>query len=130
MKTKKEVNLLIKTIGQFTSLISDFSEFSKKNPNVPINLFKLNIVNSVLKVAKSFLSSEYLPLDEFSSFGEDDLPTNSDVLLILNLYLRGFERFVEDNINYDFSNNTQWKLEGKNSDIDVDISELFGRKDG
>lgn len=130
MKSKDEIALLIKTIGQVSSLIDDFSELSKKAPNSPINKFKLNLINNVLSIANTFLVNGYLPLQEFTLFEEDSITSNSDVLIMLNQYIKGFEQFVEDNIQYDFSHDAHWIINKKCTDIYINISKLFGRKDG
>lgn len=73
-------------------LYTEFKELSKKKPDSPINTNKGNIVNRVLNPTKDLLSGEsvvaYLDILDL-----DELPTNSDVILILNQYLRATVSF-------------------------------------
>ena len=46
----------------------------------------LEYVNQSIKEANELLK-EGKPYSEFESFEEEDLPTNSDVLMMLSLYL-------------------------------------------
>lgn len=47
---------------------------------------KLKYVNKTLEAANDVLGDDK-PYDDFEKFSEEDLPTNSDVLMILSLYL-------------------------------------------
>ncbi len=68
------------------TLRNEFRELSSKKPNDQVNPFKLKYVNQSIKEANELLQ-EGKPYSEFESFREEDLPTNSDVLMMLSLYL-------------------------------------------
>ena len=74
--------------GQILGLRNDMAELSKKKPDDPVNKFKLNLINNVIKDANSYLGGDNLPLAGFTIFDEDALPTNSDVMMVLSQYLR------------------------------------------
>lgn len=67
------------------TLRNEFRELSSK-PNDQVNPLKLKYVNQSIKEANELLK-DGKPYSEFESFEEEDLPTNSDVLMMLSLYL-------------------------------------------
>lgn len=75
-----------KVLEQMRTLLHEFRILSGKKPNEPINVFKLKYVNKTLEAANDVLGDDK-PYDDFEKFSEEDLPTNSDVLMILSLYL-------------------------------------------
>lgn len=68
------------------TLRNEFRELSSKKPNDQVNPFKLKYVNQSIKEANELLK-DGKPYSEFESFEEENLPTNSDVLMMLSLYL-------------------------------------------
>ena len=64
----------------------EFRELSSKKPNDQVNTFKLKYVNQAIEAANEVLK-DYKPYADFEKFSEEDLPTNSDVLMMLSLYL-------------------------------------------
>ena len=99
--TVDDIDKFEKVQGQLEGLLSEIAVLAKKSPNDGVNKFKLNFINKVLKEANNILEEEYIPLDSFSQFNEDDLPSNSDVTFILSQYLRCFEKLRADNIKED-----------------------------
>lgn len=75
-----------KILEQMRTLMHEFRILSGKKPNDPINVFKLKYANKTLMAANDVLGDDK-PYDDFEKFSEEDLPTNSDVLIILSLYL-------------------------------------------
>lgn len=73
-------------LSLISTLRNEFRELSSKKPNDQVNPFKLKYVNQSIKEANELLQ-EGKPYSEFESFREEDLPTNSDVLMMLSLYL-------------------------------------------
>ena len=98
MKTKEDVENLEKLIGQLQGLHSEISQLAKKSPNDGLKLFKLKLVNKILKSGNDILTGRYVPFDDFRQFDEDQLPTNSDVTMILSQYMEQAERFRSDNM--------------------------------
>ena len=99
--TVDDIDKFEKVQGQLEGLLSEIAVLAKKSPNDGVNKFKLNFINKVLKEANNILEEEYIPLDSFSQFNEDDLPSNSDVTFILSKYLSCFEKLRADNIKED-----------------------------
>ena len=98
MKSKADIENLEKLIGQLHRLHSEISQLAKKSPNDGLNKFKLNLVNKVLANGNMLLEGQYKPFDDFEQFSEDDLPTNSDVAMILAQYMEQTERFRSDHV--------------------------------
>lgn len=117
MKTKEDVENLEKLIGQLQGLHSEISQLAKKSPNDGLNTFKLRLVNKVLKSGNNILTARYVPFDDFKQFEEDQLPTNSDVTMILSQYLEQAERFRSDHMTW---HQSRWRyiVDGAPSDIE------------
>lgn len=93
----KEVDLFERVEAQLQALYTEISLLSKSKPNDAINKFKLKFTNTVLSAANEILGDKYRPFTDFDLFGEDDVPSNSDVVLILSQYLNSLEIFRADN---------------------------------
>lgn len=98
MKNEDDVKFLEKLIVQLQSLHSEISQLTKKSPNDGLNLFKLNLVNKVLLDGNKILTKNYKPFEDFDVFDEATVPTNSDVTMILALYMEQAERYRSDNV--------------------------------
>lgn len=114
--TLEQIDLFEKVNNQLISLHEEISALSKKSQNDALNKFKLKFVNQTIKEANNLLGEEYKPFGEFDCFIEEDLPTNSDVTMILGQYLTCMEKLRTDNISY---SNFQWIwfAEGKPTNI-------------
>ena len=84
-----------------------FQELSKKKPDGALNKRKVEIVNRLLRGIHSTLEGEstnaYLDL-----LDEDDLPQNSDVVLILGQTLATMETFKEKYYGHQSSAGFAW----------------------
>jgi hypothetical protein len=94
---KEDVDTFEKLIAQLLSSHEELSLLSKKSPNDAVNKFKLKFINSLLEQANEFLGSRYKPFADFSSFVDDELPQNSDVIFILAQYIGNFDNYKADN---------------------------------
>lgn len=117
MKSKGEVENLEKLIGQLQGLHDEITQLVKKSPNDALNPFKLKLVNNVLESANALLRDRYRPFDDFDRFDLDDLPSNSDVTMILAQYMEQAERFRSDNVGRDPLGRWYYQVDGKLSDI-------------
>lgn len=117
MKSKEDVEKLEKLLGQINGIYSEISALSKKSPNDGVNKFKLNLINKVLASANDVLGPSYLPFDDFSQFDVDDLPTTSDVTVVISQYMEEAERYRSDNVILDRG----WKyvIDGRSSNIEA-----------
>ena len=97
MKTEKEVQDFLKVLVQAKEALKDLLELSKKKPDDAVNKFKLGFVNTILEQANSILGKGNKPFDSFKTFSEDDVPTNSDVVLILSQYVGCLRKVGREN---------------------------------
>lgn len=75
-----------KVLEQVRTLKYEFRALSSKKPNEPLNNFKVKYVNQTLADANTVLGEDK-PYKNFELFSDEELPTNSDVLMMLSLYL-------------------------------------------
>lgn len=73
-------------LQQLRAMAEDFENLSKKKPDDKLNKFKVELVNDLLRRANSVLSPG-TPIKSFVEFDSEDLPSNSDVLLVLSQYV-------------------------------------------
>ena len=94
-KAEKHDNLM----PLLNSMFREFQELSKKKPDGALNKRKVEIVNRLLRDIHGILEGEstsaYLDL-----LDEDDLPQNSDVILILGLAVAAMNTFREKYCGY------------------------------
>ena len=88
-------------------MFREFQELSKKKPDSALNKRKVELVNRLLRGIHSILEGEstnaYLDL-----LDEDDLPQNSDVVLILGQTLAAMETFKEKYYGHQPSGDFAW----------------------
>lgn len=116
--TQEEVDLFEKLQAQLEGLYNEISALSKKSQNDALNKFKLKFVNQILTESNVLLEDDYRPFTDFSTFDENDMPTNSDVAMMLTQYLNCFEKLRVDNIrkNLNFPQYWYWIVDTKLSD--------------
>ena len=113
MKTVADVQEFERVEQQLHSMLGEMSELSKKKPNDAVNKFKLKLIN-VLITAMNKLLETYKPFNDFDTFDDNDLPTNSDVVVMLSQYNGSTLRFRTDNTEYDRATSDWiWRLPGK-----------------
>lgn len=80
-------------------IYGELQELSKKKPDTPLNNFKVKSINRVLEPIKELLKEEnmYPFLDVLDM---DDMPTNSDVVLILSQYIKSMDIFHDKYYGY------------------------------
>ena len=103
---------LYNTINPLINYIfKELKDFSKKNQNDPINLTKVKMINRLLVKAQIILKNEpsinYLDLLE-----ENQLPSISDAVLIVSLYISALETFHSDHYYYDNDLGSVWDNPG------------------
>tara|TARA_R110000868_G_scaffold194517_3_gene439952 strand:- start:1561 stop:1953 length:393 start_codon:yes stop_codon:yes gene_type:complete len=117
MKTREDIELLEKLVGQLQGLHDEITQLSKKSPNDGLNPFKLKLVNRVLDDANSLLNDRYRPFDDFEQFDNDDLPSNSDATMMLGQYMEQIERFRSDQVVRDRHGAWHYLVDGQPSNI-------------
>lgn len=106
---------------QIAQLHIEISELSRKKPNDEINKFKLKFINQLVSSANNLLTAKFMPFSDFTVFSEDELPSNSDITMILSQYLSCLERYRVSNIKHSSSDYSwYWVINGKVSDISSD----------
>ena len=114
---ENEVNSFIQLYAQIEALYTEVSLLSKKNPIDVINKFKLRYINKTLEKANNILKDERKPFSDAAFFEEDNLPSNSDVTMILSQYLSCMEELRSANIEEGMRNEWFWLVNGKVSPI-------------
>lgn len=113
---KDDIILFEKLRVQFEALHKELSPHALKKPNDAINKFKISIVNNYLKDINRIISEEFIPISGFLVFDEDTLPSISDVVLVIDQYLKSMEMFRSCNIHYDRGDNCWFYNEDENDD--------------
>jgi hypothetical protein len=113
--TEQEINNFEKTQGQLSSLHEEISALAKKSPSDSLNKFKLKFVNKAIAEANHLLGARYKPFDDFDQFDDVEVPSNSDVNLILGQYLNCLEKMRSDNIQQDSNRRWVWVIDNKNT---------------
>ncbi len=94
---KKSIDHFKKIQSQIESLHKEIGLLAKKSPNDALNAFKLGFVNQSIIEAGAILGPAYKPFGDFDSFKDEELPSNSDVTMILGQYLVCMEKLRADN---------------------------------
>lgn len=117
--TKTQLENFIKLQEQIEGMFQELSILSKKNPDKPLNKFKIKLVNSVLDTANSILDEKNRPFTDFERFDEDELPSNSDVVVMLSQYLKCLEKYRSENIAKGLNDpyNWYWVIDGKQTKV-------------
>jgi len=90
-KAKEQYYLLTPLLQ---STYREMSELSKKKPESPLNMYKVKMINRILVPLKELLKNETVA-DYLDVLDTDDLPTNSDVVLIMSQYNKAVDMFYE-----------------------------------
>ena len=101
---------------QIKDLYRELSLLSKKSPDGAINKFKLKFINKLIEEANDMLDEKYLPFEDFERFDEEEIPFNSDVVMILSQYLQCLEKFKYDNVKM-LSGIWYWNLTGSRDGV-------------
>ncbi len=124
--TEENVNQFEKTQSQLEGLYKELSLLSKKNPNDAVNKFKLKFINQSLAESNDLLGENHKPYSHFNQFEDDDVPTTSDVTLMLEQYLNCLEKFRCDNIE-NHHGTYYWLVNGEKSNIKTNRPIKFTR---
>ncbi len=72
----------------------NFKNYQKKKSDSVLNKYKVKIVNRVLEPVRELMKNE-LVIHFLDIFEDDDLPTNSDVILMLSHYKKAMVLFYK-----------------------------------
>lgn len=124
--TEERINQFEKTQSQLNGLYKEIGLLSKKNPNELLNKFKLKFINQTISESNDLLEDTHKPYVTFSQFEEEELPSTSDVTLILEQYLNCLEKYRCDNIVYELGE-YYWVINNKTSNIETHRPTQFKR---
>ena len=119
MKSKVEIDKFIKLMVQIDKILAEFVELSKKKPDNVLNVFKLQLVNTVLRISNEILDKENKPFPDFEEFGDEAIPSNSDVVMILAQYSACLDKFRHENTRRDDDGDWVWVIKGKLSRVNA-----------
>lgn len=88
------------TLPLIDAMHIEFKELSKKKPEAVLSKSKVKIVNRLLESCRIVLDSE-ASLDYLDLIDEDDVPQNSDVVLMLSQYVAAMKQFQSAYYGYD-----------------------------
>lgn len=127
MKDREDIEQLEKLIGQLEGLHAEITALAKKSPNDAVNAFKLKLINKVLEFGNVVLGDAYRPIEDFQQFDLDDVPSTSDVAMVIGQYMKEAERYRSDNVQMDRG---RWVfiIDGKPSDVRAGEPSKIGRK--
>ena len=115
---KEDIELYEELLSKLISIKNDVALLSSKKPGEQLNLFKIKRINDVLTKINTLIAKDK-PYEDFETFDEVALPTNSDALMMINLYLTGMSRFkkhnsTEKSVGLDWNQTEMvWDLEDK-----------------
>lgn len=115
---KEDIELYEELLSKLISIKNDVALLSSKKPGEQLNLFKIKRINDVLTKINTLIGKDK-PYEDFETFDEVALPTNSDALMMINLYLTGMSRFkkhnsTEKSVGLDWNQTEMvWDLEDK-----------------
>ena len=92
MNNPEEIQRFENLEQQLHSMLIEMSELSRKKPSDGVNKFKLKFINQILEQINGLLGS-YRPFADFEQFNVDDVPTNSDIVIMLAQYSSSVFRF-------------------------------------
>lgn len=127
MRTNKPSNLQTITteeLGQYKllypllfSLLDEMKELSKKKQDGALNAMKVKLANRLLTKVKTLLSKE--PTDEFLDLlDEQNLPTNSDAVLIISQFKTALDSYRVKYYTYKIGKGESWNIEGGQEEYD------------
>ena len=90
--TQNEVNQYQLLLPLLTATYNEIEELSKKKPESPLIAYKVKALNRILNPLKEILKNEDV-FEFLDILDSDDLPTNSDVILILSQYREAMDLY-------------------------------------
>lgn len=130
MKSEEDVLEFEKIEQQLHTMLAEMSELSKKKANDGVNKFKLKLINTLLAKLNPMLES-FKPFDDFEEFHDDDVPTNSDVVVMLSQYVGAVFRFRSLNTERSaFDSSWTWILEGGKTAVKTEHPQHYKYHEG
>ena len=102
IETIEDIQNFEKIQTQLISLHVELSLLSKKAPNDSVNIFKLKLINTVI---------------DFNQFDVEEIPSNSDVVLVLGQYINCLDERKITHIIRVVTGYWYWRLNGEKTEI-------------
>ena len=119
--TKEQIEVFEKTFVQLSGLYDDITILVKKNPNDAMNTFKLRNINKVISSANEIVGDKK-PFEDFDGFDiEGDMPSNSDVTMVLGQYINCMELMKKNNTHMDWGR-WYWDVDDNNESSEMQTS--------
>lgn len=99
MITSRDIDKFECVYPLLVSITKSITVLSSKKPNDPVSEFKVDQINKILRQCNSILG-ENRPDIEFEEFDNDTLPQNSDVVVMLELYMASMDKFKVSNSDF------------------------------
>jgi hypothetical protein len=113
----KEIDAFEKVEAQLMGFLDEVQNLTKKSPDDAVNKFKLRHINAVVGSANKLLTPAQRRFPDFEQFNLDDVPTNSDVLLILRQYANCLEEVRSANVFAGYPQGAwYWTVNGSESE--------------
>lgn len=90
--TRERADLHEVVMPLLTAMNQEFKELSKKKPDAVLSVGKVQTVNRLLESCRKVLESEK-SLQFLDLIDEDNIPQNSDVVLMLSQYVAAMRQF-------------------------------------
>ena len=116
LPTNENVQKIDMLSSLLDAAILEMKEFSKKKPDESLNPTKIKILNRLLIPLKEVLSMD--PSGAFLDLlDEDNIPSNSDSVLILGQYAAAIEQFTEKHYGWDGAHRRWFTKENPSSKL-------------
>ena len=107
----EEVEKFIKASCRLDNLYDDFKELSKKYGDKVVSKYSIKNVNDVIGECNDLLKSMQNLHEDIKNIDEDELPTNIDILIMLNQIRAKIEGIRVLNIRH-ASGRWEWLVDG------------------
>ena len=124
MENEAEIHTFERCESQLHVFLRELGELSKKKPNDAVNKFKLKYINQSLADLNKLLGPSK-PFPDFDQFDPDNLPSNSDVRLLLAQYAASALTLRKRNTEQDLSYKWFWTIKGKLSKVPTEAPSHF-----
>lgn len=128
MKDLEELESFERLMGQLRSLHDEIGLLARKSPNDGVNVFKLRLINKVVATANALLGPSHRPFDDFEQFDADDVPSTSDVTMVLAQYLEEAERLRANFVTEVFDDKWVYVVGGVRTAIPASAPKKVTRK--
>jgi len=96
IKTQQDAENFYEMTQQLNKLYQEIAILSAKKHDATVNQFKIRILNRWIGLASELMPIKYHPIEGFAIFDASEVPTYSDVLVVITQYTGALDRFYSD----------------------------------